>query len=153
MVVCLLSPCASPFSSPEPKAHRRGYMIGMTPSSVIVVVHTLQTSSQKLLGQSNSNFKWSFLGIREWTFAQMIRVTWSKWLPCPYMVKWFKNLLRWNRMAGVVEIWFIASGTRVLLSLLKCWHCVHLWPFYGKFGPICFCMGKKVKQWIFQKLL
>ena len=26
--------------------------------------------------------------------------------------------------------------------------------FYGKvkFGPLCFCLGKKVKQWIFQKL-
>ena len=30
------------------------------------------------------------------------------WPPCPYMVKTFKNLLRWNRKAGDLETWYAA---------------------------------------------
>ena len=41
-----------------------------------------------------------------------------------------------------------------LLSLIQYCTWVDLGLFYGKvkFGPLCFCMGKKLDQWIFQKL-
>ena len=73
----------------------------------------------------------------------------------PYMVKTLKNLLLWNRKADDLETWYALSGARVQPNLLKWWHWVDLDLFYlkVKFGPLCFCMGKKVKQWIFQKLL
>ena len=65
-----------------------------------------------------------------------------------------KNLLR-NQKANDLETWYAASGARVLQSLFKWWPWVDLELFYGKvkFDPLCFCRGKKVKQWIFQKLL
>ena len=70
------------------------------------------------------------------------------------MVKTIKNLFLWNQKADSLERWHAAWGTRVLPSLFKQWPWVDLDVFYGKvkFGPLCFCMGKKVKQWIFQKL-
>ena len=70
------------------------------------------------------------------------------------MVKTLKNLLLWNQKAEDLETWYAASGAGVLPSMFKCRIWVDLDLFYGKvkFGPLCFCMGKKVKQWIFQKL-
>ena len=40
-------------------------------------------------------------------------------------------------------------------KFVQWWSWVDLDLFFGKvkFGPLCFCMEKKVKQWIFQKLL
>ena len=35
----------------------------------------------------------------EWKIAKMGMVHWSKWLPCPYMVKTFKNLLLHNQIS------------------------------------------------------
>ena len=68
----------------------------------------------------------------------------TRWLPCPYMVKTFKNLLR-NQKADDLETWYEASGALVLPSLFKWWPWVDLDLFYGKvkFGPLCFCMGKR----------
>ena len=117
--------------------------------------HSLTSSPQKQLGQSKSNFIWSVYGMGEPKFAQMFLVTWPRWPPCPYMVKTLKNLLLWNQKANDLETWNAASSAWVLPSLLNWWPWVDLDLFYGKvkFGPLCFCMGKKVKQWIFQKLL
>ena len=68
-----------------------------------------------------------------------------------------KNLknLPWNQKADDPESWCVASGARVLTSLFKWWPWVDHDLFYSKvkFGSLCFYMGKKVKQWIFQKLL
>ena len=88
----------------------------------------------------------------EWKFAQMVLVTWP---PYPYREKTLKNLLLWNQKADDFETWYASLGAWVLPSLLKWWPWVDLDLFYGKvkFGPLCFCIGKKVKQWIFQKLL
>ena len=79
----------------------------------------------------------------------------TKLAAMPIYGKNLKNLLLWNQKADDLETWYASSGARVLLSLLKWWPWVDLDIFYGKvkFGPLCFCMGKKVKQWIFQKLL
>ena len=54
------------------------------------------------MGQSKSNFIWSPHGMGEWKFVQMVQVTWTKWLPCPYMVK-------------TLKIFF--SGTKSLMTL------------------------------------
>ena len=72
----------------------------------------------------------------------------------PYMVKTLKNLLLWNQKADDFETWYAASGPQVLPSLFKWWPWVDLDLFYGKvkFVPLGFLYGKKVKQWIFQKL-
>ena len=47
--------------------------------------------------------------------------------------------------------WYAALGAQVLPSLFKWWPGDDLDLFYGKvkFEPLCFCLGKKVKQWIF----
>ena len=54
-----------------------------------------------------------------------------------------------------LETWCASSGARVLPSLLKLWPWIDLDLFYGKvkYSPLCFCMGKKVKQWIFLKTI
>ena len=71
-----------------------------------------------------------------------------RWPPCPYMVKTLKNLLFWNQKADDLECWYVAVGARVLPSLFKWWPLVDTDLFYGKgkFGPLCFCMGKKLKD-------
>ena len=48
----------------------------------------------------------------EWKFLLTVMVTIPRWLPCPYMLKPLKNLLK-NQKADDLEIWFVASGTRV----------------------------------------
>ena len=67
-----------------------------------------------------------------------------------------KNLLLQNRMTDDLENWYTALstktgelGTRVLPNLFRLCLWVDLDLFYGtvKFaGPLCFCMGKKLKQ-------
>ena len=42
-------------------------------------------------GQLNLNFIWRLLRMQERKFAQMVLVTWSRWPPCPYMVKTLKK--------------------------------------------------------------
>ena len=71
------------------------------------------------------------------------------------MVKTLKIFFSKNQKADDLETWYASSGAQVLLSLLKWWPKVDLDLFYGKvkFGPLCFYMEKKVKQWIFQTLI
>ena len=83
------------------------------------------------------------LGRRKWYFVCSIWVTWPRWLPCPYMVKTFKNLLFQNRRADFHETWYVASGTPAHHSLFKWWPWSDLNLFYGKvkFGNLGFSMG------------
>ena len=83
---------------------------------------------------NQSNFIWSFYWLEERKFVQMVLVTWSRWLPCPYMVKAFKNLHLWNQKADDLETWYAGLGTRVLRSLFKWWPWVDLDLFYTN-GP------------------
>ena len=71
------------------------------------------------------------------------------------MLKNLKNLLLQNQKADDLETWYAASRAWVLPNLFKWWPWVDLDLFYGKvkFGPLMLLYGKKVKQWIFQKLL
>ena len=70
----------------------------------------------------------------------MVQVTWPRWPPCPYTVKTWKILLRWNQKAYVLESLYAALSAQVLLSLFKWWPWVDLNLFYHKvkFGPLCF---------------
>ena len=63
------------------------------PSSVRPSVRPqFQTSSPlKPLGQSNSNFIWRLLRMRDRKFVQMVLVTSPRWPPRPYMVKTLKK--------------------------------------------------------------
>ena len=51
-----------------------------------------------------TKFHMKAYGCMEWKFIQMSRVTWPRWLPCPYMVKTFKNLLVQNQVMDDLEI-------------------------------------------------
>ena len=67
----------------------------------------------------------------------------TKLATMPIYGKTFKNLLR-NRSTDIVEAWYSASVTRVLLFVQMMTLGVDLEPFTSKvkFGPLCFCMGK-----------
>ena len=56
-----------------------------------------------------------------------------------------KNLLLRNQKTDDLESWYAALGAQVLPNLFKWGPWVDLYLFYGKvkFGPLCFCMGKK----------
>ena len=43
----------------------------------------------------------------------------TRWPPCPYMVKTFKNLLLQNQKSYDLENWHVAFGTQALQSLYK----------------------------------
>ena len=125
------------------------------PLSKVTQIEHFQTSfPQKTLGRLKPYFMWSLHRMEEWKWVQMVYVTWPRWPPCPYMITNCQNFL-WNREADELETWYAASSTRVLPNLFKWCPWVDIDLFYGKFkfGPHCFCMGKKGKQWIFQKIL
>ena len=138
------------FSSPESEAHWWAYRIGRPPSSV---VHILQTSSpQKPLGQSKSNFIW----------GGETKVCWhcpghmTKMVAMSIYGKNLKNLLpclepksQWPR--NLVCSIGCSSTTKFVQMMILDWP----WPILRQY-QIWFLMllyGKKVKQWILQKLL
>ena len=88
-------------------------------------------------------FIWSLPGAGEWKIAKIVAIHWSRWPPCPYMVKTFKNLLLQNRGCLQAESLHKSSGTGGLPKLLKWWSYIVVWPFYCevKFASICICMG------------
>ena len=58
---------------------------------------------------------WRLYGSGERKFLQTAMVRCSRWPPCPYIVKTFKNLLLRNQKADDHETWYAASGTQILL--------------------------------------
>ena len=62
---------------------------------------------------------WSLLGKGERKFIYIVQVTWPRWLPCPYMVKTFKNLLLQNQKSYDLETWYVALGTQALQSYIN----------------------------------
>ena len=99
------------------------------------------TSPLKPHGQCCSNFIWSLLRLGEWKIAKMVAVHWQRWLPCPYMVKTFKNLLLQNQGCLGAESLHKSLGTRGPPKLLKWWSYIDLWPFYSEVASLCSCMG------------
>ena len=69
----------------------------------------------------------------------------TKTATLPIYGKNLKNLLLRNQKAYDLETWYVASSARVLPSLNKWWPWVDHDLFYSKvkFGPLCFCMGKR----------
>ena len=86
----------------------------------------------KPLGQCCSHFMWSLLRLGKRKVVKMVTVYWSRWLPCPYMVKTFKNLLLQNEIRPDALPLHKSSGTGDLPKLLKWWTYVDIWPFYDK---------------------
>ena len=99
--------------------------------------------SNEPLGQCCSNFFWSLPGAREWKIAKIVAVHWTRWLPCPYMVKTFKSLVLQDRGCLVPESLHILSGTGGLPKLLKWWSYIDIWSFYSevKFASVCIWRG------------
>ena len=97
---------------------------------------------------SEPNFMWSLLRIGEWKFLQTVQVTGPRWPTCPYLEKKNENILLRNQTAYDLETWNVVSGARISPNLFKWRPWVNLDLFYGKvkFGLLCFCMGKKLKQ-------
>ena len=113
-------------------------------SPVVWRPHSLKIFSSETTGPVKVKFRME----PPWdggTKVQTVLVTWPRWPPCPYMVKTLKNLLLQNQKAYDLETWYAASGARVLPSLFKWWRWFDLDLFYSKvkFGPLCFCMGKR----------
>ena len=159
-------------SSPEPKAQSWAYRIGRPLSSsegfntsrgaqhrmcvyVLYVCQHFQTSPQKPLGESKSNFIWSLHGMGERKFVQLVQITWPRWPPCPYMLKKFKKSSSlepkgrwpWNLVCSIGS----SSTTKFVQMMTLDWP----WPILrqGQIWSLMLLYGKKVKQWIFQKLL
>ena len=59
--------------------------------------------------------------------AQMVAVHWPRWLPCPYMVKTFKNLLLQNQISPGALSLHKSLWTGVLPKLLKWWSYIDIW--------------------------
>ena len=120
---------------------------------VYVCCKHFQTSSPlKPLGWLKPNFMWSLLGSGEQKFVQRVVVTWPRWPPCLYMVKTLKNHLLRNQEANDLESSYAVSGCRVLPDLFKWWPWVDLDLIDSnvKFGPLCFCVGKRLNSGFFR---
>ena len=59
-------------------------------------------------------------------------LTKKKWLPCPYMVKTFRNCLLRKQKSYDPETWHVALGTQATQGFHKWWPRVNLDLFYGK---------------------
>ena len=59
---------------------------------------------------NESQYNW-FMNVNTIRLCHMTIII---WLPCPYMIKTFKNLLFWNRKADDLETWYAALVTQVL---------------------------------------
>ena len=133
-------------SSPELKAHWWAYRIGRPPSYLVVVrrrPHSLNISSETT-GPVKVKFHMELLWDGETKVCSNGPGHMTKMADMLIYGKNFKNLL-WNQKADDLESWCATSGARVLPSLLKWSPWVDLDLFYGKvkFGPLCFCMGKR----------
>ena len=117
------------FSSSESKAYWWAYRIDRPLSSVVNIFKHLWSHhanwSQISYGASMGRRKKS---------GQTAQVTWPRWPPCPYMVKtlkiFFSGTLKLGMQHRVLKYYQDPGLTGL---------------FYGKvkFGPLCFCMGKR----------
>ena len=153
--------CETLVSSPEPKAHWWAYRINRLPS--YFVVHTLQTSPQKPLGQSvrfHMELPWD--GGKKVCSSGPDHMT--KLASCPYMVKTLKNL--WNQKADDLETSLEPKGRWPwnFVCIIRCSSTSKFvqmmtlgWPWpilqQGQIWSLMLLYGKRVKQWIFQKQL
>ena len=86
-------------------------------------------------------------GMEERKFIRMVQITWPIWPPCPYMVKTLKNLLLWKNVG--MQHW-VPEYNQFIQAMTLGWPWSVLWQ--GQIWSLMLLYGKKVKQWIFQKL-
>ena len=97
-----------------------------------LIVHHLSTMFQdyslKLLGQFLFNFIYCLQAKGQRKFTYVVQVIWPKWMPCPYMVKTYKNLLHNHRTdcleLSLVELWEWggrAASTKFILMMTFSW--------------------------------
>ena len=113
---------------------------------------TFQASfSSKLLGWLKPNFMWSLHGMgneSEYTNG-LCHMTKMAAMPINGT-----NLKRSSLESKSRWPWMLVCSIRCLSTTKFVQMMILVWHWHWvKFGPLCFCMGKKVKQWIFQKLL
>ena len=151
------------FSSPEPKAHWWAYGKGRHLSSVCMYVCVCvwgggcqhnQTSSE-----TSGPIEAKFHVEPSWDGRTKVCSNgpghMTNMAAMPIHCKNLKHLLR-NQKADDLETWYAASGVRVLPYLFKWWPWVDRdWPILrqGQIWSLMLFHGKKLKQWIFQKLL
>ena len=114
------------------------------PSMHLCVRYQFQmTSLLKPLSQFCSDFTWSLHRLGERKIANMVKVHWPRWWPCPYVVKTFKNLLLQNLRHLGAESLHKSLGTGGLPKLLKWWSFVDVWSLYSKvkIASLCICIG------------
>ena len=141
------------FSSPEPLSLSRPL------SSVCVYACCMYVNNFKHLLLWNHWADWSqisceaFLG-RAIERVQTVLVTWPTWPPCPYTVKTLKIFFSgpkgrwlWNLVCSIE----CSNTTKFVQMMTLGWP----WPILrqGQIWSLMLLYGKKVKQWIFQKLL
>ena len=95
------------------------------------------------------------LGRANDSLYKRVQVTWPRWPPCPYMLKTLKNLLLQNQKSYDLETCHVALGTQALQNLYKLMNLDWPWPILqqGQIWSLMLLYGKRVKQWIFRKLL
>ena len=73
----------------------------------------------------------------------------------PIYSKKLRTLLLRTQKAYDLKTLYATSSSKELPSLFKWLSWVDRGLFYGnvKYGPLCFCMGKKLKQWIFSETI
>ena len=120
--------------------------------SVRPPVNIFKRPPLKSLSQCCSNFIWSLLRVEKRKIAKMVEVRWPRWLPRPYMVKPFKDLLLQNRECLRAEPLHESLGTGGLPKSLKELSYVDVWPFYGKSSllPYAFVWEKPLKIFFFK---
>ena len=110
------------------------------------------TSPLKPLGQCCSNFMWSLLRLGERKIAEMVVVHWPRWLPCLYMVKTFKNLLRQNQISPwgltFAQILRDRKSTKIAKMMVLRWRVTFLGQGQILCGP-CTLIWEKCWEFIF----
>ena len=69
----------------------------------------------------------------------------TKMAAMPIYGKNLKKYILRNQKIDDLETWYAALSAQVLPNLFKWWTWVHPDLLYGKvkFGPVCFCTGKR----------
>ena len=118
------------------------YRIGRPPSYVIVHrrPHSLNIFSTETTGPIKVKFHMELQWDGGMTVCSNGHGHMTKMATMPIYVKNLKK-----SSPELKETWYASLGARVQPSLLKWWPLVDLDLFYGKvrFGPLCFCMGKR----------
>ena len=101
----------------------KGYLTAICSNSsapfskmAVMPIYGKMSSSLKSFGQFSLDFVWGLMSKGHWLFVQMVPHLWTRWPPCPYMVKYLKiffsrtkkalrfNLGRWHWGLNVYQV-------------------------------------------------